>query len=262
MGNRFWEAPNVSGPQPRATDVRERERGMAEKPREKKGVDFLAKFFFYTSIKVTKLNNFSCFVLFFQSTYVYVCMFVCLYLYGATRQRHAAPPSKVPHMNESRWSEQVGGLDREPIVKRWLGCGDTKQKPVINGKQQRPPSFFFISQKKINDVAGLEQHCSSSKHWNRTTTTENISFCHGWHFLYFFFMIWTILEENKKEISTHSVGSEKQKNKATPKPRGAIRKRKKEISLGSFPTFPWNTLWFMETGENARCNSTPALNVL
>lgn len=106
----------MSGPQPRATDVRER--GKAEKPREKKGVDFLAKFFFYTSIKVTKLNNFSCFVF---SIYICICMYVCMFVFvrgDKTRQRQAAPPSKVPHMNESRWSEQVGGLDREPIVKR------------------------------------------------------------------------------------------------------------------------------------------------
>lgn len=70
--------------------------------------------------------------------------------HNKTRQQHAAPPSnpKVPHMNESGWSEQVGGLDREPIVKRRLGRGDTKRKPVINGTTAAP----LFSQMKIRDV--------------------------------------------------------------------------------------------------------------
>lgn len=144
-------------------------------------MDFHAKFFFffYTSIKVTKLNNFSRFV-FFQSTYVYirVCLCcVCIRMGGhnKTRQQHAAPPSnpKVPHMNESGWSEQVGGLDREPIVKRRLGRGDTKRKPVINGTTAAP----LFSQMKIRDVG--TRATGTIKEQNE----KNISFCHGWHFV-------------------------------------------------------------------------------
>ena len=156
-------------------------------------------------------------------------MCVCLCTHGGgdnteTRQQHAAPPSnpKVPHMNESGWSEQVGGLDREPIVKRRLGRGDTKQKPVINGTTATP-----LLQQKIRDV-GTRATEITKQQKIFLSVTVGIS-CN------FFFLFWFERKKKKGEISTRSVGSE---NKGDAKAqRGQCAREEKEISLGSFPSF-------------------------
>lgn len=124
VGNRFWEAPNVSGLQQRdqkTWDIRQ----WGRKAKQKKGVDFFAKYFFifflYTSIKVTKF----CFV--FQST--------CVCTHTETRQQTdgSSQQPQGERMNESRWSEQVGWMgpraNCQTLTWAWA---QTRDKPVIN----------------------------------------------------------------------------------------------------------------------------------
>lgn len=130
--------------------------------------------------------------------------------HNKTRQQHAAPPSnpKVSHMNESGWSEQVGGLDREPIVKRRLGRGDTKRKPVINGTTAAP----LFSQMKIRDV-GTRATGTTEQNEKKIflSVTVGIS-CN------IFFSCGNLKRRKRRNIfNPFGLGSE---NKATPKPRG------------------------------------------
>lgn len=111
-------------------------------------------------------------------------------------------------MNESGWSEQVGGLDREPIVKRRLGRGDTKRKPVINGTTAAP----LFSQMKIRDV-GTRATGTTEQNEKKIflSVTVGIS-CN------IFFSCGNLKRRKRRNIfNPFGLGSE---NKATPKPRG------------------------------------------